>query len=155
MRQLLNQLREAMYRAAKECVPLPSYPVTERVIQEELRIAGDIDVRLIQAAHILETIFAETRLAFDNTAWLIVERYRDVWNLLDGACWQIEEQAGLRGPRARDRAYSPAVAPADNDSPLDPRPSTSSPDAKQRFGVHPDAETCGVQTRKRRDTRTP
>ncbi len=132
MRRMLNKLHEVMYRAAQECVPFPSYPgmeLTEELTRRDLLLRGEIDTRLIKAAHILEKIFGETKLAWDNTAWLITEKYRDIWSLLEGACLLVEEQAGLRGPGIDQRLYNRAVAHrAETESPSENLPRSSSAD---------------------------
>ncbi len=118
MRQLLNQLREQMYEALDKPIPVRSF------VRDHEKKAGpqydpeSIEERLVRAREILESIYPDTRLAFDQTAWMVAERYRDIWNLLDGACFLVEKELGLNGPASRTRSSPCPVALSNKQSPV-------------------------------------
>ena len=117
MRRLLNRLREQMYEALDKPIPVRSF------VRDHKEKAGpqyepeSIEERLMRAREILQTIYPDTRLAFDQTAWGVAERYRDIWNLLDGACYLVEKELALNGPASRTGSSPSLVASSNKESP--------------------------------------
>ncbi len=118
MRRLLNQLREQMYKALDKPIRVRSLVRGSKNKVRAQYEPDSIEERLMRAREILETIYPDTRLAFDQTAWMVAERYRDIWNLLDGACFLVEKELGLNGPASKACSYPCPVAPSNKGSPV-------------------------------------
>ena len=120
MRRLLNQLREAIYTALDKPIPAPSLTRDDdnKDKAEKAYASPSVEERLTRAREILETIYPDTRLAFDQTAWTVAERYRDIWNLLESACYFVERELGVHAPGSRMRSYPRPVSSNTAESPL-------------------------------------